>query len=187
MMNLQEHIRKVLKEETQLPLSVMRRINHLDDIFMKVRKEISWYVCNFRNSNILLSYLYEKTLEEFYYTWMSEVVSDEDWESMAPKIEEYLDNNYKESTEQSTNEYVFDEDYVIENPGIFKNNRTEFYYDTNNKYNDLVKDTVIDIKKYLNINNSIISYKKWKICIIFCISRHLYFYYQIMSIWSFIF
>ena len=104
MMNLKKHIRKVLKEETQLPLSVMRRINHLDDIFMKVRKEISWYVCNFRNSNILLSYLYEKTLEEFYYTWMSEVVSDEDWETTAPKIEEYLDNNFRESTEMYWND-----------------------------------------------------------------------------------
>ena len=103
-MNLKEHIKKVLKEETQLPLSVMRRINHLDDIFMKVRNEISWYVCNFRNSNILLSYLYEKTLEEFYYTWMSEVVSDEDWETTAPKIEEYLDNNYRESTEMYWND-----------------------------------------------------------------------------------
>ena len=51
-MNLKEHIKKVLKEETQLPLSVMRRINHLDDIFMKVRNEISKYACDFRNSNL---------------------------------------------------------------------------------------------------------------------------------------
>ena len=103
-MNLKAHIRKVLKEETQLPLSVMRRINHLDDIFIKVKNEISGYACDFRNTNILLSYLYEKTLEEFYYTWMSEVVSDEDWETTAPKIEKYLDNKYKESTEMYWND-----------------------------------------------------------------------------------
>ncbi len=104
MKDLRQHIRKILKEETQLPLSVMRRINHLDDIFMKVRNEILGYACDFKNSNILLSYLYEKTLEEFYYTWMSEVVSDDDWETTAPEIEKYLDNNYRKSTEMFWND-----------------------------------------------------------------------------------
>jgi len=44
--------------------------------------------------------------------------------------------------------------YVTENKNIFKNYRSVFYYDTNEKYNDLIKDTVEDIKKYLNKNSN---------------------------------
>ena len=41
--------------------------------------------------------------------------------------------------------------YVTETPKIFQNTRLPFYYDTKEKYNGIIEDTIYDIKKYLKI------------------------------------
>ena len=61
-MNLKEHIRKVLKEETQIPFQVLRRKHLIDEMFEDMRSRYKRLFCNYRNPNILLGILYERTL-----------------------------------------------------------------------------------------------------------------------------
>ena len=97
-MNLREHIKKVLKEETQVPPQVLRRKHLIDEMFEDMRSRYKRLFCDYRNPNILLSVLYERTLSDLYHAWFSETVSDDDWEVAAEYIEKYLIEKYEKET-----------------------------------------------------------------------------------------
>ena len=97
-MNLREHIKKVLKEETQVPPQVLRRKHLIDEMFEDMRSRYKRLFCDYRNPNILLSVLYERTLSDLYHAWFYKTVSDDDWEVAAEYIEKYLKDKYEKST-----------------------------------------------------------------------------------------
>jgi hypothetical protein len=97
-MNLKEHIRKVLKEETQVPIQVLRRHHLIDEMFEHMRSRYHRLFCDYRNPNILLGVLYERTLSDLYHAWFYQTISDDDWEIAAEYIEKYLKDKYEKST-----------------------------------------------------------------------------------------
>jgi hypothetical protein len=111
-MNLQEHIRLILKKEThfkissdelqlsesKIPIQVLRRHDHIDEMFEQMRSRYKRLFCKYRNTNILLGVLYERTLSDLYHAWFSETVSDDDWEVAAEYIEKYIIDKYEKET-----------------------------------------------------------------------------------------
>lgn len=97
-MNLKEHIRRIIKEETQVPPQVIRRHHLIDEMFENMRSRYKRLFCNYRNPNILLSVLYERTLEDLYHAWFYETISDDDWEVAAEYIEKYIIDKYEKDT-----------------------------------------------------------------------------------------
>ena len=97
-MNLREHIKKVLKEETQVPPQVLRRKHLIDEMFEDMRSRYKRLFCDYRNPNILLSVLYERTLSDLYHAWFYQTVSDDDWDIASEYIQKYLIDKYEKST-----------------------------------------------------------------------------------------
>jgi hypothetical protein len=111
-MNLQEHIRLILKEEThfkissdelqlsesKIPIQVLRRHDLIDEMFKDMRIRYKRLFCKYRNPNILLGVLYERTLSDLYHAWFSETVSDDDWEVASEYIQKYLIDKYEKET-----------------------------------------------------------------------------------------
>ena len=97
-MNLREHIKKVLKEETQVPPQVLRRKHLIDEMFEDMRSRYHRLFCDYRNPNILLSVLYERTLSDLYHAWFYQTVSDDDWDIASEYIQKYLIDKYEKST-----------------------------------------------------------------------------------------
>jgi len=111
-MNLQESIRLILKEEThfkissnelqlsesKIPIQVLRRHDLIDEMFKDMRIRYKRLFCKYRNPNILLGVLYERTLSDLYHAWFSETVSDDDWEVAAEYIEKYIIDKYEKET-----------------------------------------------------------------------------------------
>jgi hypothetical protein len=102
-MNLKEHIRKVLKEETQVPPQVLRRHHLIDEMFEHMRSRYHRLFCDYRNPNILLGVLYERTLSDLYHAWFYQTVSDDDWDIASEYIQKYLINKYEKSTKMYWN------------------------------------------------------------------------------------
>ncbi len=97
-MNLREHIKKVVIEETQVPSQVLRRHHLIDEMFKDMRIRYKRLFCEYRNPNILLEVLYERTLSDLYHAWFSETVSDDDWDVASEYIEKYLIDKYEKET-----------------------------------------------------------------------------------------
>jgi hypothetical protein len=97
-MNLKEHIRRIIKEETQVPFQVLRRHHLIDKMFENMRSRYKRLFCNYRNPNILLGVLYERTLSDLYHAWFSETVSDDDWDVASEYIQKYLIDKYEKDT-----------------------------------------------------------------------------------------
>ena len=88
---------KQLSEST-LPPQVLRRHHLIDEMFKEMRIRYKRLFCNYRNPNILLSVLYERTLEDLYHAWFSETVSDDDWDFASEYIQKYLIDKYEKDT-----------------------------------------------------------------------------------------
>jgi len=112
MIDLKKHIKKVLKEETYLktsrdnyklseskiPAQVLRRHHLIDEMFKDMRIRYKRLFCEYRNPNILLGVLYERTLSDLYHAWFSETVSDDDWDVASKHIQKYLIDKYEKET-----------------------------------------------------------------------------------------
>jgi hypothetical protein len=84
--------------ESKVPSQVLRRHNLIDDLFTTVRSRFSKRICDYRHPDHFLGVLYERVLEDLYFAWFYETVTDDEWDIASRYIEEYLDNKYKEST-----------------------------------------------------------------------------------------
>jgi hypothetical protein len=96
--NLEESIKRIVREETQIPSQVLRRHHLIDEMFEHIRERYSRLFCNYRNPNILLSVLYERTLSDLYHAWFYETVSDDDWDVGNEYIQKYLKDKYEKET-----------------------------------------------------------------------------------------
>ena len=95
-MNLQESIRRILREE--IPSQVRRRFSEYDRIFKNYRK--SFLPNEYRNSDIFWNMLMEVSMATFYHAWFSKTVSDEDWDDSSDMITNYLTKTYEDETKQ---------------------------------------------------------------------------------------
>ena len=95
-MNLQESIRRILREE--IPSQVRRRFSEYDRIFKHYRK--SFLPNEYRNSDIFWNMLMEVSMATFYHAWFSKTVSDEDWDDSSDMITNYLTKTYEDETKQ---------------------------------------------------------------------------------------
>jgi len=84
--------------ESNMPPQVLRRMNLLDDMFTNIRSRYADRVCDYRHPKYLLSLLIERTMEDFYYAWVSEIVSDDEWDVASEYIQKYLKDEYEKST-----------------------------------------------------------------------------------------
>jgi hypothetical protein len=96
--NLEESIRRIVKEETQIPSQVLRRQHQIDEMFEHMRSRYTRLFCEYRNPNILLGVLYERTLSDLYHAWFYQTVSDDDWDVASEYIQKYLKNKYEKET-----------------------------------------------------------------------------------------
>ena len=84
--------------ESKMPVQVLRRHDLIDEMFKDMRIRYKRLFCNYRNPNILLSVLYERTLSDLYHAWFSETVSDDDWDVASEYIQKYLIDKYEKDT-----------------------------------------------------------------------------------------
>ena len=111
-MNLQKQIRLILKEEThfkissdelqlsesKIPIQVLRRHDLIDEMFKDMRIRYKRLFCKYRNPNILLGVLYERTLSDLYHAWFYQIVSDDEWDVASEYIGQYLKEKYQDET-----------------------------------------------------------------------------------------
>jgi hypothetical protein len=98
-MKLQEQIRKVLKEETKLPIRLLRRFEHLDDeiVFRIKRIYTPKDLCRFRSSEELLEVVSDSTIDAMYWTYFSDVDDNsKEWGIMYRTMIEYINDKYGE-------------------------------------------------------------------------------------------
>jgi hypothetical protein len=84
--------------ESKIPPQVLRRHHLIDDMFENMRIRYKRLFCNYRNPNILLGVLYERTLSDLYHAWFYETVSDDDWDVASEYIQKYLIDKYEKDT-----------------------------------------------------------------------------------------
>ena len=89
--------------ESKIPPQVLRRHHLIDEMFEKMRSRYHRLFCNYRNPNILLGVLYERTLSDLYHAWFYQTVSDDDWDIASEYIQKYLINKYEKSTKMYWN------------------------------------------------------------------------------------
>jgi len=95
--NLQEHIRKVLHEETKIPMMLIRRLHYLDDeVQVRMRRFYTPKdICGFRSGEELLEVISNDTTEEMYYTYFSDVDDkSKEWGMMYRTMIEYINDKY---------------------------------------------------------------------------------------------
>jgi hypothetical protein len=98
-MNLQEQIRKVLREETKIPVRLRRRFEHLDDeIDFRMRRIYTPKdICRFRSGEELLEVVSETVIDAMYYTYFSDVDGNsKEWVIMYRTMIEYINDKYGE-------------------------------------------------------------------------------------------
>jgi len=84
--------------ESKIPPQVLRRHHLIDEMFEHIRSRYHRLFCNYRNPNILLGVLYERTLEDLYHAWFYNTVSDDDWDYASEYIQKYLIDKYENPT-----------------------------------------------------------------------------------------
>ena len=97
--NIQESKDNVLKEETQLPTFIRRRLNIIDGYFNDALKEWRVNMCNFSNGNHLLEKLIFDTLESLYFVHFDDKFDhdDDEWYKISVMVEKYLTEKYSDN------------------------------------------------------------------------------------------
>ena len=99
-MNLQESIRRILREETSNPINlILRRLESLDWwVEFSVREIERQYngVCNVRTPENFVEIVIEKSGDGMYWSYFSERIDDssEEWGQMYRFIEKYVETKF---------------------------------------------------------------------------------------------
>ena len=97
MMNLQESIRRILREETEIPLSLRRRINIIDEILPY--KVEHYYkpnsVCRYVSGEEFVEVVMYSVIDTMYYDHFGDIDDDsKEWMIMFKTMEKYIKDNY---------------------------------------------------------------------------------------------
>jgi len=118
-MNLQENIRRILKES--VAPQVRRRHEEFDRIFEHYRDSFKDHP--YKTFRSFWNTLMESSLETIYYALFSKKVSDDDWEESAEYIEKYLIKKYYDDTKKMWEKKHRNRINESENKNIEKNLR----------------------------------------------------------------
>ena len=96
-MNLQESIRRILREETKIPIELRRRSYHIDESFIYFLRKWAPNFCDFENGQKLMDKLIYDTLKDLYFGFFNDYdINSIEWKESSKQIEEYLIKKYKE-------------------------------------------------------------------------------------------
>jgi hypothetical protein len=96
-MYLQEHIKRILREEIQMPLVLRRRLQYVDDkVEMSIRTTYTPnYICRFASGDELLDVITETSIDSMYFNHFNSVDdSSRDWVNIYVHIEKYIKKKY---------------------------------------------------------------------------------------------
>jgi len=96
-MNLQETIRRILREETNINMRLRRRISLIDEE-IKYRMDVVYRpnnICRYESEEELLEVITEATIDSMYYKYFDNIddTSDE-WVKIFFFIEKYIKDKY---------------------------------------------------------------------------------------------
>lgn len=97
--NLQEHIRRVLKEETKISPRLLRRLGKIDNIFKYYMSSVYRpnVICRYKSGEQLLNSVSFFTIEKIYHEDFEDMDdTSEEWEVIGNFIEKYITEKYSE-------------------------------------------------------------------------------------------
>jgi archaellum biogenesis protein FlaJ (TadC family) len=96
-MNLQESIKRILREESNFSLKVRRRFTEMDSSLAYIIKKFYApnMICGYKDSKDLFEHISHSVIEIIYYEYFEDIddLSDE-WEQMYYMMAEYLKNKH---------------------------------------------------------------------------------------------
>jgi hypothetical protein len=96
-MNLQETIRRILIESTQIPPILRRRIDIVDDLFLyEVRRNYkSDSICKYGSCEVLLEVIVDSTIEHMFWNYFSHIDDgSKTWVIMYNYMSNHLTNKF---------------------------------------------------------------------------------------------
>lgn len=107
-MNLQQTLKKLLLQETEVPLIVRRRTVYFKE-YLYYEMEFAQrnnLTCKFNDVETYTEYIIEETILRLYHGWFTDRISDdfsEEWSSASAFIEEFIREHYIDDIENFYN------------------------------------------------------------------------------------
>ncbi len=107
-MNLQQTLKELLLQETEVPLVVKRRTVYFKE-YLYYEMELyqrNNLTCKFNDVEIYTEYIIEETILRLYHGWFANIISDdfsEEWSSASAFIKEFIRENYIDDIENFYN------------------------------------------------------------------------------------
>ena len=98
-MNLQEQIRRILKEERKMSTRVRRRLGEIDNEFNRLMSAVYRpdSICRYRSGEELVNVVGEAVIEFMYYNHFQDMNYDSlEWIDVYQEMENYIENKYGE-------------------------------------------------------------------------------------------
>ncbi len=102
-MNLQEHIRRILKEETKISTRLRRRLGMVDDDFHRLMSAVYRpdNICRYQSGEELLDVVGEAVIEFMYYNHFADIDDNSgEWGEMYYGMVEYIKDKYGEKIKE---------------------------------------------------------------------------------------
>jgi hypothetical protein len=102
-MNLQEHIRRILKEETKISTRLTRRLGMVDDEFYRLMSTVYRpdNICRYQSGEELLNVVGEAVIEFMYYNHFAGIDDNSgEWSEMYYGMVEYIKDKYGEKIKE---------------------------------------------------------------------------------------
>lgn len=96
-MKLQETIKKVLREETEIPARVRRRLHYVDSELNSLLNRIYRpdKICIYRSGEEFVEVVMYATIENMYYTYFGDMDDDsKEWVKIFRFMEKYIKDKY---------------------------------------------------------------------------------------------
>ena len=102
-MNLQEQIRRILKEETKMDTRLRRRLGVIDDKFYRLMSTVYRpdEICRYQSGEELLNVVEEAVIEFMYYNHFADIDDNSgEWDEMYYGMVEYIKDKYGEKIKE---------------------------------------------------------------------------------------
>lgn len=101
-MNVRKTIQKILREESEIPIFLRRRISYIDEYFRESTQDWGLNLCDFNSGQQLMEKLIFDTLEKMYFSFYNDMDdTSTEWFNIAEYIEKYLLKKYMNDIEKS--------------------------------------------------------------------------------------
>ena len=101
-MNLQEHIRRVIREETKIPTMLLRRLYYLDnEVDLLMRTITPKATCTFRSGEELLEIVSSTVIKTIYWTYFADVDDNsKEWGLMYRTMVKYINDKHGDNIKE---------------------------------------------------------------------------------------